>query len=299
MIYDRKKDSLPETDNSENADKIILKTANIDYEDYLSNCKLLKNEKNNDLDDTVNSCEFKGTAGSYMCFPLKISDELAGTISIDSEDKHFFTQEIIDLIKEIINIASPVFAKLILIETNRELALTDSLTGIHNRRFMYEFVKREIVRASRNSTSLSFAILDVDKFKNINDNYGHNIGDIMLVEFTNDLKSILLRKQDIITRYGGDEFVVVLPDTSKEKAMNLMEKLRVYIENKIYTPKDNLNLNITISVGVSGIEQFFHDKSGEIKEINYDPDEILNGLLKIADDNLYRAKELGRNKVVG
>ena len=299
LIYDRKKGSPPETDNSENADKIILKTANIDYEDYLSNCKLLKNEKNNDLDDTVNSCEFKGTAGSYMCFPLKISDELAGTISIDSEDKHFFTQEIIDLIKEIINIASPVFAKLILIETNRELALTDSLTGIHNRRFMYEFVKREIVRASRNSTSLSFAILDVDKFKNINDNYGHNIGDIMLVEFTNDLKSILLRKQDIITRYGGDEFVVVLPDTSKEKATNLMEKLRVYIENKIYTPKDNLNLNITISVGVSGIEQFFHDKSGEIKEINYDPDEILNGLLKIADDNLYRAKELGRNKVVG
>ena len=299
LIYDRKKGSTPETDNSENADKIILKTANIEYEDYLSSCKLLKNEKNNDTDDIINSCEFKGTVGSYTCFPLKISDELAGTISIDSEDKHFFTQEIIDLIKEIINIASPVFAKLILIETNRELALTDSLTGIHNRRFMYEFVKREIVRASRNSTSLSFAILDVDKFKNINDNYGHNIGDIMLVEFTNDLKSVLLRKQDIITRYGGDEFVVVLPDTSKEKAMNLMEKLRVYIENKIYTPKDNLNLNITISVGVSGIEQFFHDKSGEIKEINYDPDEILNGLLKIADDNLYRAKELGRNKVVG
>ena len=299
LIYDRKKSSPEETDNSENADKIILKTANIDYEDYLSNCKLLKNGKNNNSEDTVDSCEFKGTAGSYTCFPLKISDEVAGTVSIDSEDKYFFTNEIIDLVKEIINIASPVFAKLILIETNRELALTDSLTGIHNRRFMYEFVKREIVRASRNSTALSFAILDVDKFKNINDNYGHNIGDIMLVEFTDDLKSVLLRKQDIITRYGGDEFVVVLPDTGKEKAMNLMEKLRVYIENKIYTPKDNLNLNITISVGVSDIEQFFHDKGAEIDGKNIDPDEILNGLLKIADDNLYIAKESGRNKVIG
>ncbi len=212
-----------------------------------------------------------------MCFPLKISDELGGTISIDSEDKNFFTQEIIDLIKEIINMASPVFAKLILIETNRELALTDSLTGI----------------------DLSFAILDIDKFKNINDNYGHNIGDIMLVEFTNDLKSVLLRKQDIITRYGGDEFVVVLPDTSKEKAVNLMEKLRVYIENKIYTTKENLNLTITTSIGVSDLDQFFYDKSAENDGKNIDPDEILNVMLKIADDNLYRAKELGRNKVVG
>ncbi|RZV39602.1 MAG: diguanylate cyclase [Candidatus Acidulodesulfobacterium acidiphilum] len=299
LIYDRKKGSPPETDNSENADKIILKTANIEYEDYLSNCKLLKNGKNNNLNDTVDNCEFKGTAGSYTCFPLKISDEIAGTISIDSEDKHFFTQEIIDLIKEIINIASPVFAKLILIETNRELALTDSLTGIHNRRFMYEFVKREIVRAARNSTNLSCAILDIDKFKNINDNYGHNIGDAMLVEFTNDLKSVLLRKQDIITRYGGDEFVVVLPDTSKEKAMNLMEKLRVYIENKIYTPKENLNLNITISVGVSDIKQLLSDKNIEIAGKNNDPDEMLSSLLKIADDNLYKAKDFGRNKVEG
>ncbi len=294
LIYERKKDSPTEMDNYENTDKIILKTANIDYEDYLSNCKLLKNRR-----ETVDNCEFKGAIGSYTCFPLKISDELAGTISIDSEDKHFFTDEIIGLVKEIINIASPVFAKLILIETNRELALTDSLTGIHNRRFMYEFVKREISRAARNSTDLSFAVLDVDKFKNINDNYGHNIGDIMLVEFTNDLKSVLLRKQDIITRYGGDEFVVVLPDTDKEKALNLMEKLRVYIENKIYTLKDNLNLNITISIGVSDIEQFFHDKGAVIAGKNIDPDEILNSMLKIADDNLYKAKESGRNKVVG
>ncbi|MGC8554612.1 MAG: GGDEF domain-containing protein, partial [Candidatus Acidulodesulfobacterium sp.] len=299
LIYTKNKSSSAETDKTENADKIILKTANIDYEDYLSNCKLLKNGKSDNHGDTVDNCEFKGTAGSYMCFSLKISDELAGTISIDSEDKHFFTQEIIDLVKEIINIASPVFAKLILIETNRELALTDSLTGIHNRRFMYEFVKREIVRAARNSADLTFAILDIDKFKNINDNYGHNIGDIMLVEFTNDLKSVLLRKQDIITRYGGDEFVVVLPDTGKEKALNLMEKLRVYIENKIYAPKENLNLNITISVGVSDLEQFFYDKGAENEGKNIDPDEILNDMLKIADDNLYRAKELGRNKVVG
>jgi diguanylate cyclase (GGDEF)-like protein len=161
---------------------------------------------------------------------------------------------------------------------------------------MYEFAKREIVRACRNSADLSIAILDIDKFKNINDNHGHHIGDVMLTEFTNDLKNVLMRKQDIITRYGGDEFVMILPDTDKGNAVNLMEKLRTYIEGRIYNFEDNLNLNITVSIGVSSLRTLPDGKS--IKN-NGDPDDILNRLLKIADDNLYRAKDLGRNKVVG
>jgi len=161
---------------------------------------------------------------------------------------------------------------------------------------MYEFAKREIVRAHRNSSDLSFAILDIDKFKNINDNYGHNIGDVMLTKFTDDLKNILMRKQDIITRYGGDEFVMILPDTDKENALNLMEKLRIYIKNKIYNFEDNLNLNITVSIGVSSLMSLPDGKN--IKN-NGDPEDILNSLLKIADDNLYIAKDAGRDKVVG
>lgn len=161
---------------------------------------------------------------------------------------------------------------------------------------MYEFAKREIVRAHRNSSDLSFAILDIDKFKNINDNYGHHIGDVMLTKFTDDLKNILMRKQDIITRYGGDEFVMILPDTDKENALNLMEKLRIYIKNKIYNFEDNLNLNITVSIGVSSLMSLPDGKN--IKN-NGDPEDILNSLLKIADDNLYIAKDAGRDKVVG
>ena len=297
LIYSRKENEQEEDAASENSGKVIVTTNNINYEDYLSNCTLLKNDcKNKNCDVTVDNCEFRGTAGSYKCFCLKISDEVVGTVSIDSEDKDFFAQEITDLIKETINIASPVFAKLILIETNKELAITDSLTGVYNRRFMYEFAKREIVRAYRNSADLSFAILDIDKFKNINDNYGHHTGDVMLTEFTNDLKNVLMRKQDIITRCGGDEFVMILPDTDKENAVNLMEKLRIYIKNKVYNFEGGINLNITVSVGVSSLRSMPDDKS--IKNIG-DPDDILNNLLKIADDNLYKAKNTGRDRVEG
>ncbi|MHB1657677.1 MAG: GGDEF domain-containing protein [Burkholderiales bacterium] len=267
---------------------------NIDYEDYLLNCKLL--EKGRKKDDTVNDCEFRGTEGSYTCFSLKISNEVAGTISVDSQDKDFFTEEITALIKEIINIASPVFAKLLLIETNKELAITDPLTGIYNRRYMYEFAKREVVRAYRNKTYLSIAILDVDRFKNINDNYGHQAGDYVLKEFVTDLKNILMRKQDIITRYGGDEFVMILPDTDKRNTVDLMEKLRTIIKNKTYILENNISLNIAVSIGVSGIE---YPLDGNIVKNKDIAEDILNYLLRAADDNLYKAKDSGRDRVVG
>jgi diguanylate cyclase (GGDEF)-like protein len=295
LIYSRKNNRQEEDAAKANSGRVIVTTSNINYEDYSSNCELLKCAKNHNWDGTVNNCEYRGTAGSYTCFALKISDEVAGTVSVDSEDKDFFSDEIVDLIKEIINIASPVFAKLILIETNKELAITDSLTGIYNRRFMYEFAKREIVRTFRNSADLSIAILDIDKFKNINDNYGHHIGDVMLTKFTGDLKNVLMRKQDIITRYGGDEFVMIMPETDKENAFKLMEKLRIYIKDKIYNFSVNLNLNITVSIGISNLNSLL---GGENINNNYDPDDILNSLLKTADDNLYRAKDSGRDRVM-
>ncbi|MCL4497177.1 MAG: diguanylate cyclase [Deltaproteobacteria bacterium] len=274
--------------------KTIVATNNVDYDDYLSSCKLLKN--GGGKDKTVNDCEFRGTDGGYTCFSLKISNEVVGTVSVESRDKDFFTEEITGLIKEIINIASPVFAKLILIETNRDLAITDPLTGIYNRRYMYEFAKREIIRAHRNSTSLSMAILDIDRFKNINDNYGHQIGDSMLAEFAVDLRNILMRGQDIITRYGGDEFVIILPDTDKQNAVNLMEKLRNYFKSKTYSFENNVSLSITVSSGVSSVK---HPLKPKITDNNGAAEDILNDLLNEADENLYRAKDLGRDRVVG
>ena len=294
LTYYMIKESENDEPESPNSGKFIMTTNNVDYKDYKSNCELLENGRKKD--DTVNDCEFRGTTGSYTCFSLKISDEVVGTVSVDSKDKYFFTEEITALIKEIINMASSVFAKLLLVETNKELAITDPLTGIYNRRYMYEFAKREVARALRNKADLCMAILDIDKFKNINDNYGHQVGDVMLTEFTNDLKNVLMRKQDIITRYGGDEFVMILPDTDKENAVNLMEKLRIYIKNKIYNFEGGLNLNISVSIGFSSLRSLPDGKS--IKN-NGNPDDILNSILKIADDNLYIAKNTGRDRVEG
>ncbi|MCL4546889.1 MAG: diguanylate cyclase [Deltaproteobacteria bacterium] len=282
-------------DNTTLPGKIIINTNNINYDDYIPNCKLIKNGKI-DIDIVVNDCEFKGSDGSYTCFSLKVSNEIVGTVSVDSKDKDFFTDEINGFIKEIINIASPVFAKLILIKTNKELAITDPLTGVYNRRYMYEFAKMEIARAYRNSTGFSMAIVDIDKFKNINDSYGHQIGDDMLVKFTKDLKNVLMRQQDIITRYGGDEFIIILPDTGKQNAINLMEKLRGYFKNKVYVFENDININITISVGVSSAEYLLGLK---VIDSAYDVCSSDLGILRSADENLYRAKELGRDRVVG
>ena len=283
-----------QAEKAETSFTVTLATNNVGYDDYLSSCKLLKN--GGGKDETVNDCEFHGTDGGYTCFSLKISNEVVGTVSVESKDKDFFTEEITGLIKEIINIASPVFAKLILIEANRDLAITDPLTGIYNRRYMYEFAKREIIRAHRNSTNLSMAILDIDRFKNINDNYGHQIGDSMLAEFAVDLRNILMRGQDIITRYGGDEFVIILPDTDKQNAVNLMEKLRNYFKSKTYSFENNISISITVSSGVSSVK---HPLKPKITDNNSAVEDILNELLKVADENLYRAKDLGRDRVVG
>jgi diguanylate cyclase (GGDEF)-like protein len=105
-----------------------------------------------------------------------------------------------------------------------------------------------------------------------------------------------MRQQDIITRYGGDEFIIILPDTGKQNAINLMEKLRDYFKNKVYVFENDININITISVGVASAEYLLELK---VIDSDYDAEALLNGILRSADENLYRAKELGRNRVVG
>jgi diguanylate cyclase (GGDEF)-like protein len=201
----------------------------------------------------IDNCEFHGTDGSYNCYPIKISGCISGSVNAESDYDAFFSKNIQGLITEIINIAAPFFAKLILIEYNKELAITDSLTGIYNRRFMYEFAKMEISRAIRNKSPLSFGIIDIDKFKEINDAYGHYIGDSILKEFADDLRKLFMRKQDLITRYGGDEFIVILPETDKDNAAVLLNRFNNFVAHKVYMPNgiENIKVNLTVSIGGS------------------------------------------------
>ena len=157
-------------------------------------------------------------------------------------------------------------------------AYTDELTKIPNRAYFEEEFDKEISRHKRELTPLSFIILDIDKFKDVNDTYGHQVGDEILKDLANTIKSNI-RLTDIFARWGGEEFVCILPNTSLHNAKKSAETLRKTIEE--HTFKNNLK--ITCSFGVS----------------EFSKDDTKGSILKRADDSLYRAKEAGKNRVEG
>ena len=160
------------------------------------------------------------------------------------------------------------------------LSIMDNLTNIYNRRYFFEISKKIIAIASREHNAVSLLMLDIDLFKQVNDNYGHQAGDFILVELVKELESIM-RKGDVFARIGGEEFTVLLNNTDLEGAKVIAEKMRVTIESKVF----NYNctaIDITISIGVS--------------ELNTENTSI-EDLYKHADKQLYIAKKSGRNKV--
>ena len=162
------------------------------------------------------------------------------------------------------------------------LASKDSLTGLNNRRHLLELAQQELDRSYRYQHPVSLLLIDVDNFKNINDSYGHLTGDLVMTVFSDFLKKTL-RSVDIIGRFGGDEFMVVLPETSLETALKTGERLCSLIQNEA-CQTDAGNVKITISVGVSGENTV--KKGADIYM-----------LIDQADRALYQAKSLGRNQV--
>ena len=162
----------------------------------------------------------------------------------------------------------------------KELSITDALTGLYNRRYFEQCADREFLRAARYKSDLTFAIVDIDFFKKINDTYGHLCGDKILKEVA-FLLNESFRKTDIVFRYGGEEFVVILTETNAEAARIPLERLREKIELNYFKFKTQ-DLKVTISLGYSS----------DVEEAEDAPE-----LLSFADAALYRAKENGRNRV--
>jgi len=163
----------------------------------------------------------------------------------------------------------------------QKVATTDPLTGIANRRVFIDQAAVEMARSSRSGVPLSLVMMDIDRFKEINDSYGHQIGDEVLKEIASRAKDEL-RGSDLLGRYGGEEFVTLLPDTTKEQAGQLAERLRKIIEAKSFG-FDGVELKITASFGVA---EFGGDGS------------TYEDMINIADQRLYKAKRDGRNQVV-
>ena len=166
-----------------------------------------------------------------------------------------------------------------------EQAMADPLTGLWNRRYLKGQAAKEMARARRGGTSLSLIIVDLDHFKRINDTHGHDVGDLVLQSFA-DTARAQLREGDILCRMGGEEFVILLPDTAPEQAMQVAERLRLAVST---TPVEveteavaAARLTYTASLGVARV----------------DPEETsLEPAIKRADEALYAAKNAGRNRV--
>jgi diguanylate cyclase (GGDEF)-like protein len=156
------------------------------------------------------------------------------------------------------------------------LATTDSLTGIANRREFTSILEREVVRVQRYGKPLSLTMYDLDNFKRVNDTFGHGVGDAVLQAVTRLVKESI-RGADVVARWGGEEFMVLMPETDLQAAGKASEKLRLAIAAHNFDTVRNL----TTSFGVAAFE----------------PQDDLNSLLKRADDALYLAKAKGRNRV--
>jgi diguanylate cyclase (GGDEF)-like protein len=166
------------------------------------------------------------------------------------------------------------------------LTLVDGLTGIANRRRFDMYLDDEFRRAKRNASPLSLMMIDVDYFKDYNDNYGHQRGDDCLVRIAGALSGVMNRSRDLVARYGGEEFTAILPDTDHEGALQIAEAMRAAVEalNMEHACSGVANC-VTISLGVSTVHPDHASQTGS--------------LIHAADRALYQAKHAGRNCVVG
>jgi len=167
-----------------------------------------------------------------------------------------------------------------MMEKLQKLAVTDGLTKLYNSRSFYSQLEMEVDRFNRYKHPLALLLLDLDHFKDYNDNYGHLEGDKVLVHFSRIIKSCL-RTNDTAYRYGGEEFTVILPETGGEEAGPVAQRIRAALEAERFSPVNGKKVKITISIGVT----------------EYQPQEELSTFIQRADRAMYRSKQKGRNMV--
>ncbi len=245
--------------------------------DYnLLNPGLLIVEQGPDLKNILMSTKFS-------C-PILFLGSLFKDVTVRSEGYDFIKtplnkDELVVRVKTLLRIKS-LKDKLAFVST------TDGLTGLHNRKYLHERLDAEISRAKRYSTSLSCLLFDIDFFKVVNDMYGYDWGDILLKSLAEKLKS-LVRKEDILTRYGDEEFLLVLPNTSEENAFLFAERFRRDIEKMEFIPAGEEERHpITISGGISTYPCLEN------------VEEDANTIIRYAEHALYNAKKRGKNKII-
>lgn len=222
---------------------------------------------------------------SVLCLPVIIGEETAALIIVYKSDpaSREFDQHDIQMAVAISHQAALTIQRMNLLEQARileEWAITDSLTGLHNRRHLLELCDLEFQRARRYQHPLAIVMLDVDRLKQVNDTYGHDIGDVVLKTVARSCRE-QLRNIDLIGRYGGDEFVILLIESNSEAARGVAERVRLHVAG-VPAETDRGPLNVTVSIGISVIDKDTPN---------------LDALLSQADKAMYSAKKAGGNKV--
>jgi diguanylate cyclase (GGDEF)-like protein len=220
--------------------------------------------------------------------PIQCRDRLVGSINLGSRDKQRFTRDLAtDFLARLGKISGVCLENAINRERLLISGLTDPLTGLHNRRYLDRRLNEELSRASRYNQPLSCLFIDADHFKQINDNHGHQAGDQALRELADRIRS-QLRASDVATRYGGEEFALLLPQTAISEALLLAERIRLEVAGSPIELDGGKQLNLTVSIGVS-------ETLSMVGKSNHE--NLGQHLLASADQALYLAKARGRNRI--
>lgn len=219
-----------------------------------------------------------------LCLPISARGETSSVlhISLDATTADATLSRVASAAANFADQLALGLANIALQERLRAQAIRDPLTGLHNRRFLDEVLPREIQRARRESRPLGLLMLDIDHFKRFNDSHGHDAGDAVLRAVAREIESSL-RESDLVCRYGGEEIVVLLPDSDTEASLRIAEKIRNAIRTRDVSGIAAGAQGVTASIGVAAFPD--HATSGD-------------ALIRIADNALYAAKRTGRDRVV-
>lgn len=215
---------------------------------------------------------------ALFAFPIVVAGEVAGALMVTTPNSQALPESDLQIMNSITTQAGVALQNLASLNEVKQQADTDGLTGLYNRRYFNEKLEELVNRAREDGSSLSLIMIDVDNFKKYNDTYGHPAGDQLLKTVATVIGDAV-REGDIVTRYGGEEFAVILSLTGRETALQIAERIRIAVAN---IPAGGIKSPVTVSLGVGTIPEHATDRAG---------------LIEFADQSLYHSKQSGKNRV--